>query len=115
MFFHYPPQFYHLHAHFTSLAVEGPGCLTERAVLLDDGAARAAPHGPPRLGASARRLMETRPCRVCANVIAVIDALERDPEHFAKCSLTVRAGEGDPLMKALSAAQAREAEGDGGR
>lgn len=40
VFFHYPPQFYHLHAHFTALSVEGAGCLTERAVLLDDGASQ---------------------------------------------------------------------------
>jgi m7GpppX diphosphatase len=36
-FFHYPPQFYHLHVHFTSLTTDmGSGCHIERAHLLDD-------------------------------------------------------------------------------
>jgi len=36
-FFHYPPQFYHLHVHFTALNVcVGHGCYAERAHLLDD-------------------------------------------------------------------------------
>lgn len=36
-FVHYPPQFYHLHVHFTSLNVAmGCGCFVERAHLLDD-------------------------------------------------------------------------------
>ena len=49
-FVHYPPQFYHFHAHFTHVAVDF-GVSTERAHLLDD----------------------------------VIENLERDGEHYAKC------------------------------
>lgn len=37
VFFHYPPQFYHLHVHYTALnAAMGSGCHIERAHLLDD-------------------------------------------------------------------------------
>jgi len=36
-FFHYPPQFYHLHVHFTAVELcVGSGCWVERAHLLDD-------------------------------------------------------------------------------
>lgn len=63
-FVHYPPQFYHFHAHFTHVAVE-IGTHTERAHLLDD----------------------------------VIENLERDSEHYAKCGLTCRMGEKDELWK----------------
>jgi m7GpppX diphosphatase len=63
-FVHYPPQFYHFHAHFTHVAVE-IGTHTERAHLLDD----------------------------------VIENLERDSEHYAKCGLTCRMGEKDKLWK----------------
>ena len=57
-FVHYPPQFYHFHAHFTHVAVDF-GVSTERAHLLDD----------------------------------IIENLERDGEHYAKCGPTMRVGE----------------------
>ena len=63
-FVHYPPQFYHFHAHFTHVAID-VGVSTERAHLLDD----------------------------------VIENLERDGEHYAKCGLTMRMGERDELWK----------------
>ena len=66
-FVHYPPQFYHFHAHFTHVAVDF-GVSTERAHLLDD----------------------------------VIENLERDGEHYAKCGLTMRMGERDELWKRFS-------------
>ena len=66
-FVHYPPQFYHFHAHFTHVAVDF-GVSTERAHLLDD----------------------------------VIENLERDGEHYAKCGLTMRVGERDELWKRFS-------------
>ena len=66
-FVHYPPQFYHFHAHFTHVAVDF-GVSTERAHLLDD----------------------------------IIENLERDGEHYAKCGLTMRVGERDELWKRFS-------------
>ena len=66
-FVHYPPQFYHFHAHFTHVAID-VGVSTERAHLLDD----------------------------------VIENLERDGEHYAKCGLTMRMGERDELWKRFS-------------
>lgn len=75
-FVHYPPQFYHFHAHFTALGVSiGGGCNVERAHLLDD----------------------------------IIDALEADSEHYARCSLTIRVGEKDALWGRLTAAAAEAA------
>jgi len=35
-YFHYPPSYYHLHIHFTHLALDAPGRDVGRAHLLDD-------------------------------------------------------------------------------
>lgn len=35
-FFHYPPSFYHLHVHFTTLQNRTCGCEVERAHLVQD-------------------------------------------------------------------------------
>lgn len=66
VFFHYQPQFWHLHVHFTSLKVDF-GIETERAHLLD----------------------------------CVIDALERDPDHYACATLCYTLARSDPLMAEL--------------
>jgi m7GpppX diphosphatase len=69
-FFHFPPQFHHIHLHITAVnVVVGHGCYVERAHLLED----------------------------------VIDNIQRDGEHYAKCAITVRCGERDPLLAAYRA------------